>query len=127
MGDDEEMGNGISDLWDELIKFLNGKGKVGKFFAQVMEKYKDRVVAMIKKLMSAQGEGLIKIIEEIKDDIIKIINGGHIYVLDDEEMDNGITDLWEKLIAFLNGKGKVGKFVAKVMEKYKDRVVAMIK
>merc|ERR1712002_426316 len=78
--DDEEMGNGISDLWDELIKYLNGKGKVGKFFAQVMEKYKDRVVAMIKKLMASQGEGLIKIIEKIKDDLIKIINGGHVEV-----------------------------------------------
>merc|ERR1719348_949376 len=96
--------------------------------AKLLDAYKDRIGAMIKKVLSSGAADLIKVIHEIRDDIIKIINGGHIELeLDDEEMENGIKELWDKFIAYLEKQGKFGKVMAKLLNAYKDRIGAMIK
>ena len=74
------------------MNYLKNSGKFGKIFAKILETYKDRVVAMVKKVMASGSDGLIKIIHDIRDDIVKIIHGGHIDVMDDEEIENGFSD-----------------------------------
>ena len=74
------------------MNYLKSSGKFGKIFAKILETYKDRVVAMVKKVMASGSDGLIKIIHDIRDDIVKIIHGGHIDVMDDEEIENGFSD-----------------------------------
>merc|ERR1719209_1773859 len=100
--DDEEMENGIKEFWEKILAYLRAHGKFGKIMAKLLDAYKDRIGAMIKKVLSSGAADLIKVIHEIRDDIIKIINGGHIdFGLDDEEIENGMKELWEKFIAYL--------------------------
>jgi len=125
--DDEEIENGFSDLWERFLNYLRKSGKFGIVFAKILDTYKDRVIAMVKKVMASGSDGLIKIIHDIRDDIVKIIEGGHIDVMDDEEIENGFSDLWEKFLNYLRASGKFGKIFAKILETYKDRVIAMVK
>ena len=74
------------------MNYLKASGKFGKIFAKILETYKDRVIAMVKKVMASGSDGLIKIIHDIRDDIVKIIEGGHIDVMNDEEIENGFSD-----------------------------------
>ena len=41
---------------------------------------------------------LVKVIQDIRDDIIKIIEGGHIELQNDEEMENGFGDRKANLV-----------------------------
>ena len=75
------------------MDWLSSKGKVGKIAAQLLKKYAKKIENMFQGILKTEAEELIKLIESVKDDIIKIISGGHIDVMNDEEMlDNTIDE-----------------------------------
>merc|ERR1712212_851594 len=123
--------NPIDDLWNKMIKWLNGKGRVGQVTAKLLIKYRGKVDAMLKKILKTEAQELIKLIDDIKADIIKIIKGGHIDVMDDEELlemlGNPIEDLWKKMIEWLNTRGRAGVVTAKLLVKYGGKIADMLK
>ena len=68
------------------MNWLKSKGKWGKIAATLLAKYEAKIEAMFKGILKTEAEELIKLIEAVKNDIIKIISGGHIDVMNDEEM-----------------------------------------
>merc|ERR1711936_970115 len=104
---------------------LSKSGKFGKIVAKLMESYRKRITEMLIKIIKTEGEGLIEIIDHIKDDIIKIISGGHIDVLNDEELANPLDDLWKRFIDYLKKQGKVK--IAEFLDKYKGKIEEMVK
>merc|ERR1711962_435480 len=129
--DDEEMlANGFDDLWKKLIDWLNTKGHAGVIIGKLLNKYKGKVEDMLKKILKTEAQELIGLIEKIKADIIKIINGGHIDVdvmNDEEELESFLDDLWKKFIDWLNTKGHAGVIIGKLLNKYKGKVEDMLK
>merc|ERR1711936_1288148 len=103
---------------------LSKSGKFGKIVAKLMESYRKRITEMLIKIIKTEGEGLIEIIDHIKDDIIKIISGGHIDVLNDEELANPLDDLWKRFIDYLKKQGKVK--IAEFLDKYKGKIEEMV-
>ena len=74
------------------MDYLTKSGKFGEIVAKLMESYRKRITEMVTKIIKTEGAGLIKIINQIKDDIIKIISGGHLEVMNDEELGNIFDD-----------------------------------
>merc|ERR1711936_974020 len=103
---------------------LSKSGKFGNIVAKLMESYRKRITEMLIKIIKTEGEGLIEIIDHIKDDIIKIISGGHIDVLNDEELQNPLDDLWKRFIDYLKKQGKAS--IAEFLDKYKDKIEKMV-
>ena len=68
------------------MDLLNEKG--WKLTAKLLNKYKGKVDDMFKKILQKEAKELMELIANIRDDIIKIIKGGHITPqgLNDEEM-----------------------------------------
>merc|ERR1712131_425485 len=88
MNDEElELTNPFDDLWNTIMNWLNKHGHVGQITAKLLNKYKGKVEDMLKKILKTEAFELIGLIEKIKADIIKIINGGHIDVMNDEELE----------------------------------------
>lgn len=56
---------------------LRATGKVGAVAAQILDNYGKKIYDVVKKIASKGLSGIVKIIEEIKDDIIRIVKGGH--------------------------------------------------
>merc|ERR1711936_448380 len=103
---------------------LSKSGKFGKIVAKLMESYRKRITEMLMKIIKREGEGLIEVIDHIKVDIIKIISGGHIDVLNDEELENPLDDLWKRFIDYLKKQGKVK--IAEFLDKYKGKIEEMV-
>merc|ERR1712180_575768 len=125
MNDEElALANPFDDLWNTIINWLNKHGHVGQIAAKLLNKYKGKVNDMLKKILKTEAQELIKLIDDIKADIIKIIKGGHIDVdvmNDEEELESFLDDLWNKLIDWLNTKGRAGQISAKLFIKYKRK------
>merc|ERR1712243_365718 len=67
------IANGIKDLWQKLIDYLDTHGgKFGKAMANILKAYKVRIENMIKKVLSSGSEDLIKLIHEFWEDLVKI-------------------------------------------------------
>merc|ERR1712072_1006940 len=117
MNDEEMLFNPFDDMWQKIIDFFKAKGHMGEIFAKLLNKYKGKVEDMFKKILKNEAKELIKLIEDIKDDIIKIIEGGHIngsVSMNDEEMlFNPFDDMWQKIIDFFKSKGHMGEIFAK--------------
>ena len=82
-------------MWQKIIDFLKSKGHVGEIVAKLLNKYKNKVGEMFEKILKNEAKELIKLIGEIKEDIIKIIKGGHIdvnFANDEEVVGNPIHD-----------------------------------
>ena len=82
-------------MWQKIIDFFKSKGHVGEIVAKLLNKYKSKIEEMLKKILKTEAKELIKLIDEIKEDIIKIIKGGHIDVNlanDEEVIGNPIDD-----------------------------------
>jgi len=128
MVNDEVLGNIFEDLWKKMLDALSKSGKFGNIVAKLMESYRKRIKEMLMKIIKTEGEGLIEIIDHIKDDIIKIISGGHIDALNDEEMTskNPFEDMWKRILSFLRNRGKFGKIVATLMDQYKEKIKDML-
>merc|ERR1711936_28579 len=124
MMDDEVLGNIFEDLWKKMLDALSKSGKFGEIVAKLMESYRKRITEMLMKIIKREGEGLIEIIDRIKVDIIKIISGGHIDVLNDEELENPLDDLWKRFIDYLKKQGKVK--IAEFLDKYKGKIEEMV-
>merc|ERR1719193_2595483 len=130
MNDEEMLGNPIDDLWNKMIKWLNTKGRYGVIAGKLLNKYRGKVGAMLKKILKTEAAELIGLIEKVKDDVIKIIKGGHIDIMndvmnDEEMLEISFDELWNKLITWLQGKGHYGVIAAKLLNKYRPKVVAM--
>merc|ERR1711962_200827 len=130
MNDEEiTLANPFDDLWNTIINWLNKHGHVGQIAAKLLNKYKGKVNDMLKKILNTAAQELIKLIDDIKADIIKIIKGGHIDVdvmNDEEELESFLDDWWQKFIDWLNTKGRAGQISAKLFIKYKGKIVAML-
>jgi len=128
MNDEGMLDSPFDDLWKKIIDWLNSKGHYGQIAVKLLNKYKGKVEVMLKKILKTEAQELIKLIDDIKADIIKIIKGGHIDVMNDEEMlGNPIDDLWNKMIKWLNTKGRYGVIAGKLLNKYRGKVEAMLK
>merc|ERR1712002_692627 len=99
--------NIFDGLWAKIIKYFQDLGKGGKIFAKLLNKYKGTIEDMFKKILKNEATELIKLIEDMKNDIITIIKGGHIsnttqtIMMDDEEiLFNIFDDLWAKIIKY---------------------------
>merc|ERR1712243_519350 len=120
----ENEANGIKDLWQKLIDYLNTHGgKFGKAMANILKAYKVRIANMIKKVLSSGSEDLIKLIHEVREDLVKIIHLDPITAELDYETNNGIEDLWKKIKAAvekfaLKEKAEFEKFGAKYQPKF---------
>merc|ERR1712142_501123 len=125
MMNDEVLENIFEDLWKKMLDALSKSGKFGDIVAKLMESYRKRITEMLMKIIKTEGEGLIEIIDHIKDDIIKIISGGHIDVLNDEKLENPLDDLWKRFIDYLKKQGKVS--IAEFLDKYKNKIEEMVK
>ena len=68
-----------------MIEALNKKG--WKIFAKLLNKYKGKVEQVFKKILKNEAMELIDVIGKMRDDIIKIIKGGHIEPMNDEDME----------------------------------------
>merc|ERR1719505_336328 len=115
-----------------MIKWLNTKGRYGVIAGKLLNKYRGKVEAMLKKILKTEAAELITLIEKVKDDVIKIIKGGHIDVMNDVMNDEGMLDspfddLWKKIIDWLNSKGHYGQIAVKLLNKYKGKVEVMLK
>ena len=86
--------------WTKMMDSLRKLGKVGDIVAKILDHYKDQLVKIVKKIASTGLGGLEKIVADIRDDIIKIIQGGHITYSDLEEMTFSIMDPW--VIAYVH-------------------------
>merc|ERR1719244_1152231 len=105
-----------------MIKWLNTKGRYGVIAGKLLNKYRGKVEAMLKKILKTEAAELIGLIEKVKDDVIKIIKGGHIDVMNDLMNDEGMLDspfddLWNKMIKWLNTKGRYGVIAGKLLNK----------
>merc|ERR1719283_665757 len=132
MDDEEMLGNPIDDLWNKMIDWLNTKGRFGVIAGKLLNKYRGKVEAMLKKILKTEAAELITLIEKVRDDVIKIIKGGHIDVMNDVMNDEGMLDsifddLWKKIIDWLNSKGHYGQIAVKLLNKYKGKVEVMLK
>jgi len=114
-------------VWDKILGAIRKLGKVGNIIANILDHYKDQLVGMIKKVTSTVSSGLVKIISDIRDDIIKIIGGGHVTPNDLEEMSNNLEDVWGKILGALRKLGKAGNIIANILDHYKDQLGGMIK
>merc|ERR1712141_22884 len=130
--DDEKLflTNPFEDMWQHILDFLRHRGKFGNVVATLMDKFKEKIKDMLRKILKEEGKAVIKIITDLRDDLIKIIHGGHIDVL--EVVENGsvvdnLKELWEKMLAYLRSSGTFGTVVANLMDKYKTRIVNMFK
>jgi len=144
MNDEEMLGNPFDDLWKKIIDYFNKKGHYGQLFAKLLNKYKGKIEDMFKKILKNEATELIKLIEDMKNDIITIIKGGHIsnttqgimmddeeilfnpYILNDEtKLGNFIEKWWNQLLAWLETKGHVGHVTGKLLIKYRRLIGEM--
>jgi len=78
MDDEEILTNFFDDAWKKMIDWLNTKGRFGVIAGKLLNKYRGKVEAMLKKILKTEAAELIGLIEKVRDDVIKIIKGGHI-------------------------------------------------
>merc|ERR1719334_2621022 len=119
--------NGFEDTWKTLMDKLRATGKVGTVVANILDHYKDQVIKIVQKIASTGLGGLEKIVADIRDDIIKIIQGGHITYSDLEEMVFSFESVWKMLMDKLRASGKVGTIVAKILDNYAQKLYDVVK
>merc|ERR1712198_337204 len=78
MDDEEILTNFFDDAWKKMIDWLNTKGRFGVIAGKLLNKYRGKVEAMLKKILKTEAAELITLIEKVRDDVIKIIKEGHI-------------------------------------------------
>ena len=61
-----------------MIKWLNSKGHAGEIVGKLLNKYRKKVLDMFASILKKEAAEVIKLIESVRDDVIVIINGGHI-------------------------------------------------
>ena len=67
-------------------------GRFGEIAAKIIDHYKNQLSSMIKKISATGLSGLVKIITDIRDDIIKIIQGGHVTTYEIQEVSNNFDE-----------------------------------
>merc|ERR1740136_552884 len=84
---------------------LRSKGKWGAVLADFLDHFKSQISTTLK---------------DIGDDLIKIIQGGHVGEIAYEE--NTFNEVWEQMMATLRSKGKWGAVLADFLDHFKSQI-----
>jgi len=108
-----------------MMATLRSKGKWGAVLADFLDHFKSQISTTLKHIGETGLGGLEKIIKDIGDDLIKIIQGGHVGEIAYEE--NTFNEVWEQMMATLRSKGKWGAVLADFLDHFKSQISTTLK
>jgi len=106
---------------------LKKSGRFGEIAVKIINHYKLEVRGIIKKIGSKGMSGLQKIVIDIRDDIIRIIQGEHIGFVYVEGRQTNMRSTWDKILeAAKRMAGKAAKITKEILAHYKVQILDVL-